>query len=350
MKIICDIGHPAHVNFFKSSLKVLSENGNVVTIISTDRGMLREIIDRELGDYEIHVMGKHRGSILSIVFEANIAKFLKLLLFLLRSKFDIGISVGSFALGLASKILGRPNLQFDDDPERKLNVFLEKLTSSELFFPPIIEAHSKVSTFNALKEWAYLSPGYFSPEADKLREYDVCPYQYFFVREISPRSLNYSRQYPGIISSFACELPSSYKVMLSLEDKNIAAKYPSDWILLEEPLHDIHSLMYYSRVVISSGDSIAREGALLGVPSIYCGQRKMEANQMLCKKGMLFVKEPREVPVCINEIIARKFRVDAQDEFRHELMDEWEDVTAFIVKAIETYVKENQSGNFHNAT
>jgi predicted glycosyltransferase len=45
--------------------------------------------------------------------------------------------------------------------------------------------------------------------------------------------------------------------------------------------------MYYSRIAISSGDSMAREGAMLGVPSIYCGPRKMKANQLLINLGFL---------------------------------------------------------------
>ena len=39
--------------------------------------------------------------------------------------------------------------------------------------------------------------------------------------------------------------------------------------------------MYYSQIVISSGDSGAyREGAMLGVPSIYAGNRDMPANDI----------------------------------------------------------------------
>jgi len=339
MNIICDIGHPAHVNFFKSALIRLSEEGHTVTIIGLNRGRLQDIIRREFRDFRIRFVGKHRGGKLSIVFEANVAKFLHLLYILRNEKCDIGISVGSITLGLALKFYGKPNIQFDDDPERKLNVFLEKLTSTELYFPPVTSPNGKIRIMNSLKEWAYLSPEYFSPDKQVLKEYNLSPYRYLFVREISTKSFNYNRQHPFAVATFAHKLPSRFKVVFSLEDKSALSQYPPDWILLEEPVRDIHSLIYYSKVAISSGDSIAREGALLGVPSIYCGQRKMKANQVLCKKGLLFVKAPDDVPECVGKIIAGEIRVDDQEKFRHKLTHDWEDVTGSIIRKMRYYAK-----------
>ena len=74
--------------------------------------------------------------------------------------------------------------------------------------------------------------------------------------------------------------------MLSLEDKSTKERYPEDWILLEEPVEGIHSLIYYSCALISSGDSMAREAALLGVPSYYLGIRyDMPAKSCCIKAG-----------------------------------------------------------------
>lgn len=340
MNIICDIGHPAQVNFFKHTVKKLVELGHKITIVCLIRGNLPKIIKKELGDCQVNYIGKHKGNKMSIIFEANIKKFFELLVFALQKKFDIGISVGSFNLGTVLKILGKPNLQFDDDPERKVNVFLEKLTSTELYFPPIIRSNSKVRTINALKEWAYLSPKYFTPELSELTRYNVRPHTYIFAREVSTRSLNYNTQSPDIISTFSKELPRTCSVLLSLENKAAVHKYPSHWILLKEPLDDIHSLMYFSKMVISSGDSIGREGALLGVPSIYCGSRNMRANKIMIDKGMLFHIKPYEVPDFVSKILKKEIPVEEQDMFRKRLLDEWDDVTEFIITQINKYTKQ----------
>ena len=74
------------------------------------------------------------------------------------------------------------------------------------------------------------------------------------------------------------------KVLFSLEDKSKRDLYPKEWLLLEEPMEDIHSLIYYCAGLVSSGDSMAREASLLGVPSYYLGIRhNMPANLAAAK-------------------------------------------------------------------
>jgi hypothetical protein len=110
-------------------------------------------------------------------------------------------------------------------------------------------------------------------------------------------------------------------------------------MLIREPVSDIHSLIYYSRMVISSGDSMAREGSLLGIPSIYCGSRYMKANQIMINKNILFHFEPEGIIPKINKLLNDDtFRLN-QELFRKNLMNEWEDVTEFIIKTAEKYIK-----------
>ena len=90
--------------------------------------------------------------------------------------------------------------------------------------------------------------------------------------------------------------------------------------------------MFFSASVVSSGDSMAREGAMLGVPSIYCGVRDMAANKVMINEGMLFHKNIVQFPEFINRIINNDVEVEKQDDFREQLEKKWVDVTEFIVK------------------
>ncbi len=335
MKIIVDIAHPAHINFFKNALLTLAAHGHEVLITGLRRGKLPKILERELSMFPIHYVGRHRGTRWSIIFEANVLKAIRLLFFVLRHRPDFGLSVGSFTLGAAMKLLGKPNVQFDDDPERKMNVMLEKLTSTRLYFPPIIEPYKNVGVMRALKEWAYLSPQYFRASDSALSAYGVEAGQYIFVREVSTGSLNYLDQEANTVASFAHQLPEQYPVLLSLEDKRAASAYPSHWIQLQEPIEDIHSLLYYSRLVISSGDSMAREGALLGVPSLYVGFRDMKANDLLKNKGMLVQCAASEAAQMATQFITNRRKVTDQRTFRKALDGEWDDVTSFVVNQVE---------------
>lgn len=348
MKIIVDIAHPAHVNFFKKALRILSDQGHEILITGLRRGKLPRILENELGEYSIHYVGKHTGSKFSIIYEANIKKFFNLLFFALRHRPDFGLSVGSFNLGAVMKMFGKPNLQFDDDPERPVNVLLEKLTSTRLFFPPITKAEGNVETMEALKEWAYLTPKYFKASSDELSKYSLESGNYIFVREVSSGSLNYQDQDSNVVASFAHRFPTNVPVLLSLEDKETIGQYPKDWILLEEPVHDIHSLIYHSRMLVSSGDSMAREAAMLGVPSIYCGIREMKANKLMEDRNILFKATPTDAPALMERIITGLHQVPEQEAFRNELLKEWDDITEFIISQIHKYKKPSSGKKIAN--
>lgn len=339
MNIVFDIGHPAHINFFKNAIFKLHKEGHRIEIFGLKRGKIPDILYREFPHFNIKIVGRHRNNIFSIIFEANIFKFIFLFANLICKDVDVGVSVGSFTLGACLKILNKKNIQFDDDPESSQNLFFEKLTADEIHIPPIMDKVGKFVIFNGLKEWAYLSPKYFEPNISILSSYNIEPHNYLFLREVSSGSLNYLDQGSFTIAFFANKLNSNFKVIFSLEDKSKRSFYPQNWILLEEPVPDIHSLMYYSRVVISSGDSMAREGAMLGRPSIYCGKRIMKANNIMKKRGVLFQIEPKEVPEFLNEIIFGKINIPLQEKLRENLLNEWDDVTEHIINSIARIIK-----------
>lgn len=333
MKLLIDIMHIPHINLFKNAVNILKNKGVIIEIICLDRGRNVLIAREEFKGVSVISLGKHRGYFFSIIFEANILRFLLLIKYLLINRFDAGLSAGSFLLGFGLKILQKPNLQYYDDPENKKNLFFQKLTANKLFYPFFFKSDGIIN-FNALKEWAYLSPKYFSPDKECLKEYNLLENAYIFVREVNSNTTNYVGQISDMISTIADKFPSNINVILSLENKERMKYYPQSWIILNEPVNDIHSLMYYSKVLLSSGDSMAREGAMLGVPSIYCGVREMEANKIMKSKGLLFQIDINEVPDFVKKILNNKISFLEQNKFREELDLEWDDVTELIVSSV----------------
>lgn len=332
MTILFDIKHIAHINFFKVVIKQLVDEGHDVLITYIDRGRLPDIIKKEFPSIKSYSIGKHRGTFFSIIFEANILKAFNAYKFIKEHSVDIMLGVDAFVTGFACKLSGIPNIQFYDDPERKVNFMLEKLTSDALFYPNIVDFNSSyVQTYNALKEWAYLSPEYFKPDESVLEEYGVSKKEYLFVREVATGSLNYKNQETNLVSLIANDFPTDKKVLLSLEDKSQRHKYPDDWILLQEPLIDIHSLIYFSSTIVSSGDSMAREGAMLGIPSFYVGFRDMSANRFIESEGLFFRLSTTNFSDGYKRLSTSSIN---QSEYRNRLKDKWIDVTNLIHDAI----------------
>lgn len=339
MKILIDIKHPAQLNLFKHLAAELKDKGWEVLICYLQRGKLPRIIDKEYPGFETIPVGASRGSKWSILWEGNIARVGTFLSLIRKHRPSICVAASSAPLALACRLTGTPVIQFYDDPERKrINAINAKL-SDRIFFPPIVEESKKVGVFHCLKEWSYLSPSRFKPDPTVLQEYGLAPYSYVFVREVSNQSFNYYDQNADIVGSFAADIAGDVPILLSLEDKAKSHLYPKHWVQLKEPVSDIHSLMYYSKLVISSGDSMAREGAMLGVQSIYCGVRNMKANEYLMPKGLLQHYPEGEALSPVNQYISTDFNPDRQKKVREEMMDEWDDMVEFMINRIEAYKK-----------
>jgi len=328
MKIHFDISHVAHLNFFSNAIKQLNAGGHRVFLTVLDRGSLIAIARREFAEYEIFKSGRHRGGVWSIIVEANVIKFFRLLAFYMRSKPDVTLSCGGFVAGAVMMIAGRKNYQFDDDPEWRNNVRLERFTSTLLYFPRVVEQQGNIRLYNGVKEWAYLSPRSFTPDEAALSEYNLLPGSYFFVREVSRKTLNYMNQEKDPVIEAIIGATKGTPVLFSLEVKTDRNLYPDDWVMLKEPVSDIHSLIYYSRALISSGDSMAREACVLGVPAYYCGGRRMAVNDFLSSTGLFHDVELRELAGSIG---TGDYDETERKLYRHGLMAEWDDITGLIV-------------------
>ncbi|MET0636788.1 MAG: DUF354 domain-containing protein [Chitinophagaceae bacterium] len=340
-RVLIDIKHPAQLNLFSGLARSLRANGWDVTISYLNRGKIPLIIRKEFPGFTLMAVGASKGTRWSIIWQGNIKRTMTFLKLLLANRYNICVAASSVPLALACRLTGTPIIQFYDDPERKRINAMNARMSTQLFFPPIVSKTDKISIFNCLKEWSYLSPKRFTPDPSVLADYGLKPNQYVFVREVSNKSFNYFNQEDAIVAGFSRQIRSDIKVVLSLEDKTMASRYPAHWKILEEPVADIHSLIYYSKLLVSSGDSMAREAAMLGVPSIYCGIRTMKANQLLIDLNILAHHPGNSALELINSHISKVFDLQEQMRIRSKLLDDWDDMVIFMEDQVNHYKKAN---------
>jgi len=336
MRILFDIYHLPQLNFFKNAIKALGPEK--VDLVCVNRGKLVQIIDRELKGYNLMVFGdyKYNKGMISMIFRIVVPRLFSLFRFISAKKYSLVVSAGSaYQTSFVSRLKGLPSLAFSDDP-RWLTFKIAIFFSSEFFTPPVNSKSKAVTEFNALKEWAYLSPEYFNPDISALKEYNLQPGEYIFIRDVSTSTLNYKNQSADKVLDIAPYIKE--KVVLSLEEKAKAHLFPKHWTILKEPVIDIHSLMYFSKLVISSGDSVAREGGMLGVPSVYLGDREMPANRIMIEEGILIKFSVADFLASYKNKELRMSRSQKEKEaFRTRLNEKWQDVTKLILRQIKKY-------------
>jgi len=335
MKILIDVAHPAQLNFYLNAIRILGKK-HTVLVTYLKRGKLPHIVKKEVPESQnvkTLEVGSHKGNKLSIIFHANLFRIFKMFWITLKFMPDIEFSNG-YVAGVGPRILSIPSCHFQDDPEIGKKRMRLMMTFADKIYVPFYTESKKIKRLESLKEWAYLSPKYFNPNPKILADLNLDEKEYIFIREVITTTFNYQGQEEAIIESIAGDFPKDYKIILSLEDKSRAKFFPSHWHILEEPVKDIHSIIYYSCAVISSGDSMAREGAQLGVPSYYCGKRMMHANNILIKEGMLFHINKDEVVSSVKKIINGEKKYQ-QNEFRHSLFKKWDDINEIIINEVE---------------
>lgn len=342
MRVWIDILHIPQFNFYKPFINQLLDNGHQVIVTVLNRGKLPVIAKKELtesSNLSIYVIGRHRMNKFSVIFEANLLRILRLFFWTFNKKIDIAFSNGSH-VGMMGTLFGFSTYEFEDDPQAadyELMVKFSTQNHSMLYeLPPDFQLNPKDKLLQVLKEWAYLSPLQFKPDKSSLLSYNVHPHSYLFAREVSVGTLNYSDQTPDSILKISSLIPKDMPVLLSLEKKEKRAEYPENWILLQEPIEDIHSLIYYSAGLVSSGDSMAREAALLGVPSYYLGIRyTMPANAAASKVANLQNQQTMPFDEWIHTIGEDPIVAEQrQNELRKQIDDKFIDINKFMMDLV----------------
>ncbi|MBK9737119.1 MAG: DUF354 domain-containing protein [Saprospiraceae bacterium] len=146
MRIFIDIGHPAHVHYFRNFIKIMEDKGHCIFVSARDK----EVAHSLLKYYNINFAsrGKGRKSLLGKLFHILEADYK---IFKLAKKFkpDIFLSFGSAYAAHVSKLLNKPHIAFDDTEHAKFehlmyypfsdavlnpSCFGKKLGSKQIFF------------------------------------------------------------------------------------------------------------------------------------------------------------------------------------------------------------------------
>lgn len=345
MNIWIDINHVPQFNFYKRIILLLTESGHRVWITVLQRGKLIKIVTNELKgvpNVEIVPLGRHRMTKWSAVLEANLLRIPQMICWKCKQPIDVAFSNG-FQLALVSHRNAIPNYSFDDDPQTvdyKYKVKYNTICHFCIYSDTTLAEPVKV--LPVLKEWSYLAPAYFQPNVNVLEKYGVKPKEYVFLREVSVGTVNYAGQASGAILGIQDLIPKDKKVLFSLEEKDKRHLYPKEWILLQEPIEDIHSLIYYSAGLVSSGDSMAREAALLGIPAYYLGIRyDMPANAAAAKVANLQNQKTADFAEWVKNLATTAEEAEEKQKTLREHIDNtFIDINEYMLNLVKKHSKQ----------
>ena len=334
MRILFDILHPAHLNFYKKTIQYLQAEHDV-TVLVRHRGDLVDFAKKEL-NVPIKVVGRHYGSRIGKLF-GLFHRIAYLIWEGWKNPYDVATSHGGFYVSIACWIMRKRSVVFYDNAEYKLLFFLCRKFSSKFMIPQLLGITGKnIGTFNGYKELAYLNR--FEPTQEILEKYGVQKKKYVFIRQIAHISLDYwsddsSQNMKGILDYL---YQNKFSVIASVEEgatQILEFREFDNIYILPESTSEMHTLLYYAKCVISSGDTVAREAALLGTPAIYIGGRDMKINSELMNLGRLNCPDVTEI------IPTLKRMLEEEKDFSQQNAD-WDDTTDVIIKELTKYTSQ----------
>lgn len=336
MRILIDIGHPAHVHLFRFFAKEMIARGNQVLFTCREKEFEKELL--EGFDFQFVSFGKKYKSIIGKL--GGLLKFdYKEWRTCLRFKPDILLSHGSMYAAHAAWLIRKPHISFEDTFNmEQVNLYkpFTKVVLTGDFDNPLM-GDSKAIQYAGYHELAYLHPNYFTPDKSILKEIGVKEDEKYAVLRFVSWNATHDVGMKGFSANDKMKLVKSLekhcKVFISSETpvqpelvKNVLRIDPSKF----------HSLLAFAALHIGEGATTASESAVLGVPAIYTNVLKANNCADEEQYGLLY-----QMTDC-NTVINKSIEIlnqprEVYRERKEHFLSEKIDVTAFLVWFIEHY-------------
>ncbi|MBR7066947.1 MAG: DUF354 domain-containing protein [Bacteroidales bacterium] len=351
MRILIDIGHPAHIHLLRYTSEELKKRGHNVFFSVRDIPVAKRLMDY----YEMKYfdLGKKRNSIIGKLWTI-ISQDIKLLFFVWKNKIDIGLSSG-IVLPHVSKLSKMKSFVFDDDDDavEPLVVKYAHPFSDIVFTPSAIKRKTPHALYyNGCHELAYLHPNYFTPDVMVLKKAGLTENEIFFILRFVAFNGHHDVGQSGISleqKKNLISLLSQYGRVIITSEKPIESDF--EQYRLPVPPEEIHSLMYYATMFIGDSQTMTSEAAIMGVPALKCNTfagKLSVPNELEYKYGLCYAYHPNEfekfykhIEMLLKQPNIKKEWCDKKEKFLQDNID----VTAFFTDYINNYSNTNKKIN-----
>ena len=133
MKVLIDIGHPAHVHFFYQPIQLLRSHGHEVFITSRKKEIATDLLDK-LGIEHVILSSMGSKGSLSLLREL-ITRDIKLYRVARQYRPDIIAAIGGIFISHVGRLTGIPSLVFYDTENARLQNALTYPLASRVIVP-----------------------------------------------------------------------------------------------------------------------------------------------------------------------------------------------------------------------
>lgn len=347
MNILIDIGHPAHVHYYRNLAVELSMHGHKVIWTVKDIPVALRLLDHYCFSY--NVFPEKSDNIIVKAYK-QLQYNIRLLRICRSEEIDIAIGT-SVSVAHVSRISPVESVVFDDDDDdvqplvtKFVNPFANALLS-----PVALKGKRKrrdTIYYPGYHELAYLHPKRFTPNPGVLSELAINPNEIYFILRFNAFKAHHDIGISGLSLAQKLQLVDvlkSYGRIFITTERNIEPELKQYQLKISP--EKIHSLMYYASIFIGDSQTMTSEAAVLGVPSLRCNSfagRISYLEEEERKYGLTFGFLPTQFDILINKLHELLVIENLKEEWqkrRQRMLSEKIDVTSFWLWFIENYPK-----------
>ncbi|KIO46307.1 MULTISPECIES: DUF354 domain-containing protein [Sanguibacteroides] len=342
MRILIDIGHPAHVHLFSPFASEMKLKGHEILFTCREKEHEKTLLQAYGNNYVC--LGKHYSTKIGKVW--GLLRFdMQLLLVAWRFKPDLFLSAGSFYAAHVAYLMCKPHLSFEDtfnyEQVRLYEPFTKVIFTSDYRHPCVSKKEIHYSGYHEL---AYLHPKRFTPNGSILEELGVVGNEkYVIVRlvswkathDVGHKGIFYENKLKAIeeFSKFA-------KVFISSE-----AELPEElrkYQIKIEP-HRMHDALAFASLIFGESSTMSEEAVMLGTPAVYLLTKSTFYTRHLEEDyGLMFnysESEEDQIKAIAKgvELLQMKNVKERWKEKRDKMLADKIDVTAFLVWFVENW-------------
>ena len=338
MRIIIDIGHPAHVHYFKNFVKIMEKKGHIFLIIARDKEVTNELLDC----YNISFISRGKGgiSLLGKLFYLLKANYL-IFRYAIKFQPDIFLGFSSIYSSQVAFLLRRPSIVFDDTEHAALEHLMYKPFTNVILTPKCFKKDfgKKHIHFNGYMELCYLHPNYFTPDSSILELLKVKRDEKYVILRLVSWNASHDVGHSGLSIDMkhkvVNELSKYAKVFISSE-----GKLPEDLkkYQIKIPPEKMHDVLAFASVFIGEGATMASECAMLGTPAIYVNSLTAGTLEEQEKLGLIYgFRNSVGVLEKTLELLNNSQLGQVHQARRGKMLAEKIDVTEFMIWFVENY-------------
>lgn len=338
MKVLIDIGHPAHVHYFKNFIWLMQRDGHTINIVARDKEVVFSLLDFYKLPYFNRGKGK-KGFLGKLIYMilADVFIFKKALIL----KPDLYLSAGSMYAAHVAWITRKPHIALDDTDHNAFQHLMYVPFTKVVLTPNVFKKNfgKKHIRFDGFLELGGLHPNRFTPNIASVKELlNIGSERFVLLRfvswdathDIGLKGLTLKDKYLLVE-----ELSKYAKVIISSE-----AKLPDDLLQYSFKVHPalMHDVLSQATLLVSESLTMAAESAFLGTPAICISTAQAGTLDEEVKLGLIELYRTsdgileRAVEILQNETFKEAFKLKSTQITKSKV-----DLTEFLVWFVKNY-------------